>query len=371
MVGSVLDWLSRGKEVNIAIISSRLQMLNLLAFLEHEGLGTRDLQLILLFGGEGERDSQLDSIARRNSWGSFHVVPRTSREETLSGESVGSTNVLAILYLRLPLRIRLFLTVFRSYTRLHLVTGAPRPLARLILGDLRDSSQAGLRPLISGRTSLVGLDDGAATTVNVLPQRVEEFQNGSEPRKRLLRPPHLWPKPIHFYSLFVFEPPAPGDLVTLNRRLESSAGSLQIIPGTFILGAPWVELGVVEEAEYFDCIREVVAESSHPWFYFPHGREDEQKITALATRLDLQVERPGMLIEESIVERKRVTRSIYSFPSSAVFFLSKILPLTTNLYAIDTLSPVWHTIEEEDGYSLLLRQLLDIPSLRSFSAERP
>lgn len=364
-----------GGGANIAIISSRLQMLNLFSFLDQEGLRTSDVQLILLLGGEGRRDSQLVSIADGRSWGSCRAVARTGRIETERRRRPECHDGEVLIALgrwhpRFPLRARLFLAVLHIYAELWLSPRFSLPLARLILGDLRDSAQSWLRPLMDDKTSLVGVDDGRATVTNTVPQRKEGFNNGFKGEKWRPSPPHLWPTPIHFYSLFVFEPPASGDLVTLNRRLESSAGSLQIIPGTFILGAPWVEMGVVEEEEYLDCIREVVAESSHPWFYFPHGREDEQKITALATRLDLQVERAGMLIEESILERKRVTRSIYSFPSSALFFLSKILPLTANLYAIDTLNPIWHTIEEENGYSVLLQQLLDIPSLRPFSAER-
>ena len=172
---------------------------------------------------------------------------------------------------------------------------------------------------------LIVLDDGMNTSL--IPKHIET-------KERILKSSHFrnlifsllnidvsYPDKI---NLFTFFKNIRSDKIhILNNNLESvreKIKNMQIKNQVYIIGQPFVELGMLGRQEYFENLKKLKLKYND-LVYIPSRKESKLKIDEIKNKLGYKITYPKINIEMYFIINNFLPKKVYSFTSTALIIL--------------------------------------------------
>lgn len=360
----------------VAIATSPAQIINIGLYIEHLGLSFRDCMLVhVLSGKETDNDLSCNTIARndwgqvqslphfvsyrpdqdefQNTWGRrfrcrdtvlppqgrgglrqklMHAFwPRTQQHKLLEdcNDAIAKDNKKRFQRVSAGARAQGELAVRQAYAYMVKVV-LPRldtPPDVIVLGDYRPISfRLIMAEYLSASTSVALVDDGSAT------RHAIRFRAGNARSNEILRhipkrlgpqDPFIYhePESLTFFSIYDDQKTAETDTFVYNDYYERLASRTDWTrsDNIWIIGANHTEANIAHMEEYIRAVSNVRSWfPDHKVIYFPHRREDGEKLERLRRELDIQIHPTDFGIEQHTLSTRTRPAAIIAFGSTVV-----------------------------------------------------
>lgn len=187
---------------------------------------------------------------------------------------------------------------------------------------------------------LIVLDDGINTSL--IPKHIET-------KERILKSSHFrnlifwvlnidvsYPDKIYLFTFF--KNIRSDKIHILNNKLASvreKIKNIQIKNQVYIIGQPFVELGMLDRQEYFENLKKLKLKYND-LVYIPSRKESKLKVDEIKNKLGYEITYPNLNIELFFIINNFLPKKVYSFTSTALIIL-KILFNKPDLISINSI----------------------------------
>ncbi len=294
--------------MHLYIVESPLQLLN--AIEAKKAFPSQKHILVVKYSKEKKNNDQIDSLLKNSSWDRIYTIP-----------FLFSTKMQIIFFCLLTKRL-----VLKRYS-----------FQKIFIGEFRsDEMWMMLNTLPHDEAFL--LDDGNMT-IEVQKRYLKDLKAFNSQRKKKKKDilfqyfqlKNADRRMIHLYTMFELEPYTHQKIITnrfpvLASRMES-VKNISDSSHVFFIGANLVELGIVTEEYFFDCmeyIYDYYRKKQKKFIYLPHRREENAKLIKMRKLFGLEIQNPDYILELYFYYNQLYPEHIASFYSTALYSLKKI-----------------------------------------------